>query len=145
MARYELLFPSRYLGAADLGGKEVTVKIATIALGEIDGTEEIGGKTVDVKKQKAIVTLEGVPKPWLLNRTNGEALALIFGPETKDWKSKPVTLHAEMVKSFGEMVLALRVKGSPVLTEPMEKTVRRGRKKLQIKVVPTGAKEEPKP
>lgn len=143
MARYELLFPSRYLGAPDLGGKDVTTKIATIRLGEIDGTEEVNGKQVDVKKQKAIVTLEGVAKEWLLNRTCGEALALMFGPETKDWKGKPITLHSEMVNSFGEMVLALRVKGSPAITTPMQKTVRRGRKKLNIKVVPTSSAPTP--
>jgi hypothetical protein len=140
MARYELLFPSRYLGAPDLAGKDVTVKIASIKLEDIEGTDETGKSAV---KQKGVVTLEGVAKPWILNRTNAEAIVLMFGAETQEWKGKPITLHATLVDSFGEKVLAVRVKGSPMLTEEKRKTVKRGRKKIQVHVVPTGPSKAP--
>jgi hypothetical protein len=140
MADWRLLFPSKYLSPADLKGQEVTVQIATIRLGVIDGTEEVDGKTVEVKKQKGIMTFEGVPKEYVMTKAIGHALSMLFGDDASAWKGHKFTFYAPQEKWFGSMEPRLRVLGSPEITEPMTKTVKLGRKPYRIDLVPTGAK-----
>jgi hypothetical protein len=130
---YEAMFPSRFLKAADLQGKDQTVKIGGIKLEKMpDG------------KVKGIVTFEGTDKEWLLNRSNAEALKLMWGVETNEWLHKRVTLCTRQIDAFGKSVPAIRVKGSQDITEPKSATVTRGsgqrQKTIQVEVVPTGAK-----
>ena len=134
---YEAMFPSRFLKAADLQGKEHTLKIGGIKLEKMPD-----GKT------KGILTFEGTDKEWLLNRSNAESLKLMWGIETNDWLHKRVTLYTRTVDAFGEQVPAVRVKGSPDIEKAMTATVTRGngqrQKTIKVEVVPTGkAKREP--
>jgi hypothetical protein len=86
---------------------------------------------------------EGTEKEWLLNRTNAEAIKLMFGHETNDWLHKRVTLYTKIVEAFGSEQPAVRVKGSPDITKAMSATVTRGngqrQKTIKVEVVPTGA------
>jgi hypothetical protein len=127
---YEAMFPSRFLKAADLQGKDQTVKIGGIKLEKMpDG------------KVKGIITFEGTDKEWLLNRSNAEALKLMWGVETNDWLHKRLTLCVRQVDAFGESVPAVRVKGSPDIDKPMTSVVTRGngqrQKTIKIELVPT--------
>jgi len=142
MADWRLLFPSKYLSPADLGGKEVTVKIATIRLGAIDGTEEVDGKTVEVKKQKGIMTFDSIPKEYVMTKAIGHALSMMFGDDASSWKGHAFTFYAPRERWFGSDEPRLRVRGSPEIKEPMTKTVKLGRKPYRIDLVPTGAKGE---
>lgn len=125
---YEVLFPGRFLKGADLAGKETTATIKSIVGEEIDG------------KVKAIIAFEGAKKQFVCNRTNAEAIRLILGRETNAWIGKRITLAGVTMKDpFGDgEVCALRVVGSPDLTQPLSAEVKRGRKTLNIKVRPTG-------
>jgi len=128
---YEAMFPSRFLKAADLQGKEHTVKIAVVTIEKMPD-----GKT------KGMISFEGATKEWMLNRTNAEALAAMFGRNTDEWIGKRVTLFPKTVEAFGEEVSAVRIKGSPDIDKPISKKVQRGSgtkvKTIRVELVPTG-------
>jgi hypothetical protein len=125
---YEELFPGRFLKAADLKGQAATVAIKSVVGEEIDG------------KDKCLVSFEGAKKQLVCNRTNAEAIKLMFGRNTDGWIGKRVTLFPVQIKDpFGDGdTIALRVVGSPEIDKPMSAEVKRGRKTLKISVRPTG-------
>lgn len=99
----DLLFPSDYLKAADLGGRDVTVRIKSI-----EPRHEL--KTNRGTEFKPVVTFHGTDKKWVLNKTNAKTIAKIYGPEATGWIGKSVTLFSAEVSAFGEMVDAVRVR-----------------------------------
>jgi hypothetical protein len=128
---YELLYPGRFVKAADLMGKDVTKTIKAVRIEELEGE---GGAKI-----KALVRFEGAKKEWVMPRTCGEALKLMFGTETDKWVGKRVTLFPTRVESFGEEVDAIRVRGSPDIKERMTAVIPRGRKTIKVDVSPTKA------
>ena len=135
---FELLYPSKYLKAADLGDREVTKTIGAVKLEDLEGVD-------GTKKQKVIVTFKDAKKQWVMPRTCGEALRLMFGKETNAWTGKRVTLYSRKVDSFGEEVDAVRVRGSPDIKAPIKEVVPRGRKKIIVDVIPTKGDATPEP
>ena len=127
---FELLYPSRYVKAADLKGQSVTKTIASVNLEDMEGVD-------GQKKAKVVIHFSDSPKMWVVPRTCGEALRVMFGKKPAKWIGKRVTLWARDVDSFGETVAAIRVKGSPDIDKPMKEIVQRGRKKITVDVVPT--------
>lgn len=125
---YEELFPGRFLKAADLKGQAATVAIKSVIGEEIDG------------KDKCIISFEGAKKTLVCNRTNAEAIKLMFGRNTDGWIGKRVTLFPVQIKDpFGDGdTIALRVIGSPEIEKTLSAEVKRGRKTLKISVKPTG-------
>ena len=135
---FELLYPSKYLKAADLGDREVTKTIGAVKLEDLEGAD-------GTKKQKVIVTFKDAKKQWVMPRTCGEALRLMFGKETNAWTGKRVTLYSRKVDSFGEEVDAVRVKGSPDIKAAIKEVVPRGRKKIIVDVIVTKGDASPEP
>jgi hypothetical protein len=127
---FELLYPSKYVKAVDLKGHAVTKTISSVNLEEMEGVD-------GQKKVKVIVHFSDSQKMWVVPRTCGEALRVMFGNKPPKWIGKRVTLFATDVDSFGETVQAIRVKGSPDIDKPMKEVVQRGRKKIVVNVVPT--------
>lgn len=126
---YETLFPGRFIKAVDLKGKDVTLTIASIAAEEIDG------------KTKAVITFEGTKKQLVLNRTNAEAVKLMFGRETNDWLGKRITIYPATIQDAfggGGDIPATRVRGSPDISKPLSASIQRGRKTIRVAVQPTG-------
>ena len=100
-------FPSRFLKADDLNGKNVIVTIEGATI------EEIGqGQN---KEQKLIVAFVGKEKALVCNKTNANTIAKLWGDDTDMWIGKKVTLMAREVEFQGEMVLSIRVS----LTKPV--------------------------
>lgn len=99
---YQLLFPSKYLKAADLGDRQVTVTIEKIVMEELAMR---GGR----KERKPVITLKGKKKRWVLNRTNADAIAKLHGNYLNDWCGKEVTLCAAKVQFGSQVVDAVRV------------------------------------
>lgn len=91
-------FPSTYLKAADLEGKNVKVTIRSVIL------EEVG------QDRKPILYFEGHEKGLVLNRTNSNTISDAYGPETDDWRGATIELFPAMVDFQGRSVEAIRVR-----------------------------------
>jgi hypothetical protein len=128
-SHFDLLFPSKYLKAGDLRGKEVTVVID-----DIDPRHELmgAGGRKDTKPLLYLRTPSGrkLDKGLVMNKTNGRRILALYGPELTEWIGKPITLRAEKEpkSDSGE---AIRVKeerprlrangnGNPPKPEPEE-------------------------
>lgn len=106
-------FPGSYLKAADLQGKSVTIAMHSVAM------EEMGGE------HKAVLYFmdkQGTRKDrgLVLNKTNANIIAEMYGPETDEWHGQPITLMPARVEFSGRIVDAIRVRletGTPVSSE----------------------------
>jgi arabinogalactan endo-1,4-beta-galactosidase len=91
-------FPSQYIKAADLQGKSVTVKIDRVE------TDLIGSD------KKLILYFIGKERGMVLNRTNANKIATLYGEETNDWQNQSIVLFEAMVDFKGDTVPAIRVR-----------------------------------
>ena len=94
-------FPSKYLKASDLQGRNVTVKMGRVEQEKI-GTDE-----------KLILYFQGKEKGVVLNKTNANNVAALYGGETEDWYGKEITLVEAMVDFQGKSVPAIRLRAPP--------------------------------
>jgi hypothetical protein len=107
MANISDFFPSNYLRAADLGGKEVDVTIDRVTSEEF---EQDGKK---IKKPVVHFRNAGI-KPMVLNKTNALLIAAACGSDDyTTWSSKQVRLYADLVNFRGKVSEAIRVKRRP--------------------------------
>lgn len=103
---WDELYPGRFVKAADLKGKQVTLTIAAVNLEELVGDK---GKQV-----KGTLAFERAEKLLALNKTNGLCLKAMFGSKVQQWVGKRVTLFPTKVRgASGEEEDAIRVHGSP--------------------------------
>ena len=98
--RMSSAFPSEYLKAADLAGKNVKVKMSHVEMKDIGGDH------------KPILYFQGTDKGMVLNKTNANTIAVLYGPTLEDWIGERVTLQSVMVEAFGESTEAIRVVNS---------------------------------
>lgn len=113
---YRLLYPTLYLSAADLAGKDVTLTIRAVVVEELKTERGPEKKPVvyfvetrakaeqsgDASKEKRLV----------MNKTNAATIASLYGNEVDDWKGKRITLHTERVSAFKKTQEAIRVRPS---------------------------------
>ena len=92
-------FPSKYLKASDLQGHNISVTIGNVV------TEDIGKG-----EEKLIIYFQGKQKGIVLNKTNANNIAAVYGPETEDWVGQPIVIFEAMVDFQGKTVPALRVR-----------------------------------
>lgn len=108
-----------YLGSYSLEpGQDLTVEIVRVQKELVTGA---GGE----KEECIVATLNG-QKPMILNKTNCKTIEKIYGtPYIEEWSGKKITLYAEKVKAFGEVVEALRIRKNvdirPELTPESER------------------------
>lgn len=98
--RIDAAFPSDYLKAADLEGKQVVYTIESVKV------EEIGQK----RDQRPVVYFEGEDKGLVLNKTNARVISEAYGLDTDDWTGHQIALYEKMVEFEGKEVPAIRVK-----------------------------------
>jgi hypothetical protein len=91
-------FPSNYLKAADLKGRNALV---TMSHAEF---EKIGDD------RKLVLYFIGKDKGMVLNKTNAAKIAEAHGDETEDWKGQQIVLFEAMVEYQGNTVAAIRVR-----------------------------------
>lgn len=114
---WDQLYPGRFIKTGDLLGKNVTLKIASVDLDELEG--DTG------KKVKGVISFDGTEKQLALNKTNGICLKEMFGRKVQDWVGKRVTLMPSLWN--GEE--CIRIYGSPDLAEDKEITIQLPRKR----------------
>src|SRR3990167_4782183 len=91
-------FPSTYLKAADLQGKQVRVVIDRV------GLEEVGDG------HKPVIYFKDKDKGLVLNKTNANNISLVYGDEMDDWIGEQIELFESMVDFQGRTVPAIRVR-----------------------------------
>lgn len=96
-------FPSKYLRAADLDGRQITVEIANVELEEVGTGEE----------PKPVLYFQGKAKGVVLNKTNAHTISAVYGDDTDDWIGQGVTLFSAHVDFQGRSVESIRVKIPP--------------------------------
>ena len=101
MSNYALLFPSKWLAAADLNGEDRIVQIK-----QIIPSEEVGQS----KDKRPIVFYQGVEKGMVLNKTNAKRIAKLYGADTDKWIGKFITLYPSECDFGDETVPCLRVR-----------------------------------
>jgi hypothetical protein len=99
------MIPSKYIEALDLQGKRVPVVIESIGYVELKGN----GKSDDAQERKPLFKLRGKEKGWVLNTTNLESIAEVYGHEAEKWIGRTVVIYGTKVRAFGETKLSIRV------------------------------------
>jgi hypothetical protein len=95
-------YPSRYLTAEDLDGRDVTATIETIELEEI-------GQGAD-KSKKLVIGFRGKKKLFVVNKTNANTISKVLGSDdTDDWIDQRITIGPREVEFQGNMVWSIRV------------------------------------
>ena len=90
------IYPSKYLKADDLQGREVRVTMANVEL------EKIGDDN------KPVLYFKGKDKGVVLNKTNANTISVAYGDDTEDWYDQPLILFSVMVDFQGKVAPAIR-------------------------------------
>jgi hypothetical protein len=103
---YLKFFPSKYINAADLDGQDdILVTIRTLGQEEVQNSE--GGS-----EQKPVLLFENSEKRLILNRTNAETVAGLYGGNIDHWAGKQILLFIEKdVFAFGKKWDVIRIRG----------------------------------
>lgn len=128
---YRAYFKGDYINAAELGKVAPTVKIAAIKLVEIPVIGKDGDVDEGKTKAKGVLFFEGKTRGMVMNRTNAQAIAAMFGVETDGWMGKRITIHAVPVKVGKATEPGIRVKGSPDIAGPVTFDLKLPRKRPQ--------------
>ncbi len=97
---YKSLFPSNYLSAEELedGDKVFTIKSVEM--------EPVGQE----KQEKPVLNFDGSEKGLVLNKTNANVIASLYGSNIEDWVGKAITLYATEVQYQGKTTMGIRVR-----------------------------------
>ena len=95
------LYPSKYISASDLQGRDVEVTISNVAIEEVGKDNE----------KRPILYFQGKQKGVVLNKTNAHNVGAIYGPDTNGWIGQRVTLFVAWVDFQGKSVEAIRIRG----------------------------------
>lgn len=103
-------YPSNYMKAEDLEDGDLIVTIRDESPAEwVEFTQK--GKPTPDNKPVLYFKHPREAKALVLNKTNWKTITEVLGSdETEDWSGKQITLYATEVESFGETVLAIRVR-----------------------------------
>ena len=98
------MFDSRYIGAWDLRGQDVTVTIAKVVGGVVEGEK---GR----KDRAPLIWLKGWEKPLICNKTNMKTLGAMYGFKASALIGKRATLYATTCQGkAGGMVDCIRIR-----------------------------------
>lgn len=93
-------FPSKYLKASDIE-QDVTVTMRDVQ------REDVGDD------RKPVLYVEEFDKGIVLNKTNANNIAEVYGPNTDQWRGGQMTLATAMVDFQGRSTRALRLYPPP--------------------------------
>lgn len=96
------MFPNKYLAGADLGGKAFTLTMS-------DVTQETM-QSAQGSKSYYILHFDGAEKGLILNRTNANQIAELYGDDTSAWPGKRITIYPVQITVAGQPHTAIRVR-----------------------------------
>src|SRR5262249_25586966 len=103
MATKDEMFPSRFLKAADLGGK---AKILHIIAAEKEELTDLKGK----KQKKMVLHFKGTDKVLPLNVTNWNSVVDVTGEaDSENWVDFKIKLYPDRTSLGGEMKDCIRI------------------------------------
>ncbi len=99
----DLMFPSRYLKAADFQEGSEPLSIVEVFK---DQVRMVNGSLTE----KFIVRFKETEKELILNKTNAKAIAKDLGePKAVNWAGSTIVLKPTTCEAFGEIVDCIRV------------------------------------
>lgn len=98
------LFPSKYIKAADLGGKPLTVTIKSATIEALNNPN--GGGQQD----KLLLSFVNQAKKLVCNVTNYNSISDLHGDETDNWPGKRIELYPTKASMGGKSFDAIRVR-----------------------------------
>lgn len=113
-----LLFPNKYISAADLieamrktGKDGVALTISRLAVEDLKTNRGTERKPVIhfVEMEKRKREGKGEEKMFVVNKTNAKSIAKMYGTETNNWVGKKIVLFPSQCEAFGEQVDCIRV------------------------------------
>lgn len=100
----DLMFPSKYLKAADLMGKDATVTISGV---KADDLQMNNG----TKERKYVISFVGTDKMLVLNKTNAKSIAAALNEKRAvKWTGQKITLYPTECMAFGKITDCIRVR-----------------------------------
>ena len=121
---YRAMFKGDYISAVEFDGRTPTLTIATVKMARLPSLKHEGQE-----EDKGVIGFKETPRGMVVNRTNAECIAGMFGGNTDGWIGKRITLHAVKVPVGPKEELGIRIMGSPDLERPVNVTVKLARKK----------------
>ena len=101
---WKKLTDTKYLGAWDLGDKDMIVRITEVR-------QEMVKDNKGKEEEVLVAHLDGGVKPWILNKTNCKSISKALGsPFVEDWAGHKIQLYSDKVAAFGDIVDAIRVR-----------------------------------
>lgn len=89
---YRLMYDRNFLGHLELPeGADLVLTIARVSGGELTGS---GGR----KNKKPVIHFMEDAKPFALNKTNGKAVAKLYGNMVEEWAGKRIALYRSMTR-----------------------------------------------
>lgn len=101
--RYELLFPSEYIKAVDLNGRDVTKTIKRVERTEL---KMRGGRA----EKKVVIYFSDSEKKLVCNRTNADTIAKIYGPHVSSWIGQKITMFSTTTTFGSKTVDCVRIR-----------------------------------
>jgi len=105
------MFDRDYLGAFELGGKDVIVEITNVAAQEL----KVEG---NAKKKSPVLTFRSATKKLVCNKTNAKTLAGLFGNDTRAWVGKKIALYPTTTKLGRDTVDCIRIRNKKIEGAP---------------------------
>ena len=95
-------FPIRWIKSGDLGDGDMVVTVKSCSVETVGQGENA--------EDKPVLYFEESEKGMVLNVTNANTIAGLYGPETDGWIGKRIALFATEVDFAGKQTLAIRVR-----------------------------------
>ena len=94
---YTDIYRSSYMRAADLGGRTAKYTISACK------AEVVG------EDKRLVLAFSNNDLPLVLNKTNANSLAELYGSETGEWEGKAIKLVPSTTSYQGKMVKCIRI------------------------------------
>jgi hypothetical protein len=91
-------FPSDFLKASDLNGRPYKMSMGRVTL------EKVGDD------ERPVLHFQAADKGLVLNKTNANTIAAIFGEETDGWFGHPIEVYPSETDYQGKRVACIRVR-----------------------------------